>query len=61
MQKLGLWGERRVRQIERRVGQRELHVADIWLLQKSQVFLRPHIPTKNLQEWGLGEADRADI
>ncbi len=28
---------------------------------KNSFLLRPKIPTKNLHEWGLGEADRAEI
>ena len=36
-------------------------VADIWLLKKNPMRLRPKIPTKNFHEWGLGEADRAEI
>ena len=36
-------------------------VADLWLLKKVQNFSRPKIPTRNLHEWGLGEADRAEI
>ena len=36
-------------------------VADIWLLKKIPIFLNPKIPNKNLHEWGLGEADRAEI
>jgi hypothetical protein len=35
-------------------------VADIWLLKTQQICLMPKIQTKNLHEWGLGEADRAD-
>ncbi len=35
--------------------------ADIWLLNKIQICLRPKIPTKNLHEWGFGEADRAEF
>ena len=37
------------------------YVARIWLLKQSRFLLRPKIPTKNIHEWGLGEADRADI
>ena len=36
-------------------------VADIWLPKKKTIRLRPKIPTKNLHEWGFGEADRADL
>ncbi len=39
----------------------EQNVADIWLLKKIPIFLKPKIPNKNLHEWGLGEADRAEI
>ena len=35
-------------------------MADIWLLKK-KFLLRPKIPTKSLNKWGLGEADRAEI
>mgnify|MGYP000568151805 CR=1 FL=1 len=37
------------------------NVADIWLFKSIQICLRTKIPTKNLHEWGLGEADRAEI
>ncbi len=37
------------------------YVADIWLLKNIQFCLKPKISTKNLHEWGLGEADRAEI
>ena len=36
------------------------YVADIWLL-KNPDLLKLKIPTANLHELGLGEADRAEI